>query len=178
MTLLVVLTLTFALITRLALLFKAAPDIGWNSSLVASFGWGLLYDLGESAWCVLPLALLLAVLPAGWFEHRLGRALAHAAGKPFHFFLMTTSNHRPFTFPAGRIDLASKTSGRDGGVKYTDYAIGKFIAESAKKPWFKNTIFAIVADHCASAAGAAISSLGSPPLVATPVPAAMATPAS
>ena len=79
----------------------------------------------------------------------------HAAGKPFHFFLMTTSNHRPFTFPDGRIDLPSKTSGRAGGVRYTDYAIGKFIADSAAKPWFKNTIFVIVADHCASSAGRA-----------------------
>ncbi len=79
----------------------------------------------------------------------------HAAGTPFHFFLMTTSNHRPFTFPEGRIDLPSKTSGRAGGVRYTDYAIGKFIADSAQKPWFKNTIFVIVADHCASSAGRA-----------------------
>ncbi len=79
----------------------------------------------------------------------------HAAGKPFHFFLMTTSNHRPFTFPDGRIDLPSKTAGRAGAVKYTDYAIGKFIADSAQKPWFKNTIFVIVADHCASSAGRA-----------------------
>ena len=76
-----------------------------------------------------------------------------AAGKPFHFFVMTTSNHRPFTYPEGKIDLPSKVSGRAGGVKYTDYAIGQLIRESATKPWFKNTIFVIVADHCASSAG-------------------------
>lgn len=76
-----------------------------------------------------------------------------AAGKPFHFFLMTTSNHRPFTFPDGRIDLPSKTSGRDGGVKYTDYAIDKFLADASTKPWFKHTVFVIIADHCAESAG-------------------------
>lgn len=76
-----------------------------------------------------------------------------AAGKPFHFFVMTTSNHRPYTFPEGRIDLPSKTSGRAGAVKYTDYAIGKFLRDAADKPWFKNTVFVIVADHCASSAG-------------------------
>lgn len=75
------------------------------------------------------------------------------AGKPFHFFLMTTSNHRPYTYPDGRIDLPSKTSGRRGAVKYTDYAIGRFIREASDKPWFKNTVFVIVADHCASVAG-------------------------
>ncbi len=76
-----------------------------------------------------------------------------ASGKPFHFFVMTTSNHRPYTFPEGRIDLPSKISGRAGAVKYTDYAIGKFIRDASTKPWFKNTVFVIVADHCASSAG-------------------------
>jgi phosphoglycerol transferase MdoB-like AlkP superfamily enzyme len=76
-----------------------------------------------------------------------------AAGKPFHYFVMTTSNHRPYTFPEGRIDLPSKVSGRPGAVKYTDFAIGQFIRDAGKKPWFKNTVFVIVADHCASSAG-------------------------
>jgi phosphoglycerol transferase MdoB-like AlkP superfamily enzyme len=78
---------------------------------------------------------------------------SHASGKPFHYFVMTTSNHRPYTFPEGRIDLPSKISGRAGAVKYTDYAIGKLIRDASTKPWFKNTIFVIVADHCASSAG-------------------------
>ena len=76
-----------------------------------------------------------------------------AARKPFHFFVMTTSNHRPFNYPDGRIDLPSKIAGRKGAVKYTDYAIGKLIEEASTKPWFKNTVFVIVADHCASVAG-------------------------
>jgi phosphoglycerol transferase MdoB-like AlkP superfamily enzyme len=73
--------------------------------------------------------------------------------KPFHFFVMTTSNHSPFTFPNGKIDLPSKISERRGGVKYSDYAIGKFLKNAAEKPWFENTVFIIVADHCASSAG-------------------------
>ena len=76
----------------------------------------------------------------------------YAAGKPFFAHIMTTSNHRPFTYPEGRIDIPSKT-GRAGAVKYTDYAIGKFISEAEKQPWFADTIFIIVADHCASSAG-------------------------
>ncbi len=73
-------------------------------------------------------------------------------GKPFYHFVMTTSNHRPFTYPAGGIDIPSGT-GRDGAVKYTDYAIGKFLGEARKKAWFANTIFIFIADHCASSAG-------------------------
>ena len=78
---------------------------------------------------------------------------SHAKGKSFHHFIMTTSNHRPFTYPDGKIDLPSKTSGRRGGVKYTDYAIGELIKQASTKPWFSNTLFVIVADHCAGSAG-------------------------
>jgi len=67
-------------------------------------------------------------------------------------FIMTTSNHRPYDFPDGRIDMPSH-SGRDAAVKYTDFAIGKFIDDAKKKPWFNNTIFVVVADHCASSSG-------------------------
>ena len=77
---------------------------------------------------------------------------AHAAGKPFLAQIMTTSNHRPYTYPDGRIDIASP-GGRSGAVKYTDYAIGHFIDQARNKPWFADTLFVIVADHCASAAG-------------------------
>ena len=76
---------------------------------------------------------------------------AFATGKPFHHFVMTTSNHRPFGFPAGCIDRP--TGQREGAVKYTDYAIGKFLEAARAKPWFTNTLFVIVGDHCASAAG-------------------------
>ncbi len=72
--------------------------------------------------------------------------------KPFFSFVMTTSNHRPYTYPNGKIDIPSHT-GRNGGVKYTDFAIAKFIKEAKKKPWFNNTIFIIVADHNGGSAG-------------------------
>jgi len=78
---------------------------------------------------------------------------AYENKKPFFQFVMTTSNHRPFTYPEGKIDLPSKISGRSGAVKYTDFAIGQFIREASTHPWFNNTIFVIVADHCASSAG-------------------------
>jgi phosphoglycerol transferase MdoB-like AlkP superfamily enzyme len=72
--------------------------------------------------------------------------------RPFFAQIMTTSNHRPFTYPDNRIDIPSPGK-RSGAVKYTDYAIGKFIEDAKKEPWFADTLFVIVADHCASAAG-------------------------
>ncbi len=72
--------------------------------------------------------------------------------KPFFFHLMTTSNHRPYTYPDNKIDIPSG-DGRYGAVKYTDFAIKRFINWSKNKPWFKNTLFVILADHCAGSAG-------------------------
>ena len=77
--------------------------------------------------------------------------LSYATGKPFHHFVMTTSNHRPYTWPVGKID--PKLINREGGVAYTDHAIGAFLKAAQSKPWFKDTLFVIVADHCASVAG-------------------------
>ncbi|OMQ09026.1 alkaline phosphatase family protein [[Flexibacter] sp. ATCC 35103] len=73
--------------------------------------------------------------------------------KPFFNHIMTVSNHRPFTYPNNKIDIPGDIKSRDGGVKYTDYALRKFFAMASKQPWFKNTVFVIVADHCASSAG-------------------------
>jgi phosphoglycerol transferase MdoB-like AlkP superfamily enzyme len=76
----------------------------------------------------------------------------YARQQPFLLQLMTTSNHRPYTYPDNRIDIKSG-NGRDGAVKYTDYAIGQFLDQARKKPWFDNTIFVFVADHTAGSAG-------------------------
>lgn len=94
---------------------------------------------------------------------------SHAAGTRFFTHVMTVSNHRPYTYPPGRIFppglgpqetlVAGHTLGnyieqtREAGVKYTDYAIGKFIEAAKTRPWFNDTLFVFVADHTASAAG-------------------------
>jgi phosphoglycerol transferase MdoB-like AlkP superfamily enzyme len=72
--------------------------------------------------------------------------------QPFFNFVMTTSNHRPYTYPDNAIDIPSGTS-REGAVKYTDYALRKMFEKAKDKPWYKNTVFIIIADHCASSAG-------------------------
>lgn len=76
----------------------------------------------------------------------------YAKQQPFLLQVMTTSNHRPYTYPDNRIDIKSG-NGRDGAVKYTDYAIGQFLDQARQKPWFDNTIFVFVADHTAGSAG-------------------------
>lgn len=78
--------------------------------------------------------------------------LSYAGNKAFFSFVLTTSNHRPYTYPENKIDIPSG-SGRDGAIKYSDFAIGEFLKEARKKPWFKDTVFVFASDHNASVAG-------------------------
>lgn len=77
----------------------------------------------------------------------------HGGGTPFFAHIMTTSNHRPYTFPTGRVNFPQGK--RDSAVAYTDWAIGDFIRRARSKPWFTDTVFVITADHCASSGGIA-----------------------
>lgn len=81
----------------------------------------------------------------------------HADGKPFFSIVMTTSNHKPFTFRPGleQFGIPESGGGRKAGVKYADYAIGYFLREAEKQPWFDDTIFVVVADHGARVYGKA-----------------------
>lgn len=100
----------------------------------------------------IPFENVWGVADEALFSNALDALDRSEAGKPFFAHIMTTSNHRPFTYPDGRIDIPSP-GGRKGAVKYTDYAIGRFIEEAKSRPWFDDTLFVIVADHCASVAG-------------------------
>lgn len=73
--------------------------------------------------------------------------------KPFFNHIMSVSNHRPFTYPDGKIDIPSNKKSRIGGVKYTDYALKQFFEMAKTQSWYSNTVFVIVADHCASSSG-------------------------
>lgn len=76
----------------------------------------------------------------------------HANNKePVLQIILTTTNHRPFTFPEGRIN--EPQGKRESVVKYTDWAINDFIEKAKCKTWFDNTVFVILADHNALAAG-------------------------
>lgn len=78
---------------------------------------------------------------------------SYSNGQIFFHQLMTVSHHRPYTYPEGRVVIPPAIKRREGALQYTDYAIGDFLAKARQKPWFSNTLFVIVADHCASSAG-------------------------
>jgi len=77
---------------------------------------------------------------------------SHAAGRPF-FQHGDDHVEPPSVHLPGRKDRHPLHTGREGGVKYADYAIGRFLERASKEAWFHDTLFVIVADHCAGSAG-------------------------
>src|SRR5256885_5879872 len=57
------------------------------------------------------------------------------AGKPFLATIMSVSNHKPYTYPKGRIpedpDVPKRT--RNKAVKYSDWCLGKFFQDARKE---------------------------------------------
>jgi len=80
------------------------------------------------------------------------RAL-HQTGKPFLTTFMTVSNHRPFTYPTGRIPEDPKAHWRDHAVRYADWALGDFFERARKEAFWTNTVFVVIADHGARVYG-------------------------
>lgn len=83
------------------------------------------------------------------YKHAVGYfdQLASSSQQPFLSFVLSTSNHKPFTFPPGIPGVPEKGGGREAGVRYADYAIGKFFELAKTRPWFSNTIVVVIADH-------------------------------
>lgn len=72
----------------------------------------------------------------------------HQSGQPFFTLAFSSSNHAPFEFPEGRITLYEQPKATDNNaVKYADYAIGEFFKKAKNSPYWKDTVFLIVADH-------------------------------
>ena len=73
---------------------------------------------------------------------------------PFFGLILTTTGHSPFEFPDGRIELFEQPKEtQNNAIKYADYALGKFFDAAKKEPYYKNTLFLVIADHSARLQG-------------------------
>jgi phosphoglycerol transferase MdoB-like AlkP superfamily enzyme len=84
------------------------------------------------------------------------RALAEfdrleALQKPFFATLLTVSNHRPYTYPLGRIPETTPT--RANAVKYADWALGRFFQSAKSHRFYDRTLFVVMGDHGARVYG-------------------------
>lgn len=72
----------------------------------------------------------------------------HQQKKPFFSLIFTSSNHEPFEFPDGRIELHEEPKNRvNNSVKYADWAMGQFFNKAKQSAYWQDTLFLIVADH-------------------------------
>lgn len=78
----------------------------------------------------------------------------HARGRRFFGTVLSVSNHKPYTYPPGRIDLDPQRRRREHAVKYADWALGQFFEKAKTHAFFKNTVFVIIGDHGARVYGA------------------------
>ena len=74
-------------------------------------------------------------------------------GQPFFATVLSVSNHKPFTYPKGKIPEDPDQRRRENAVKYSDFALGQFFRAAKKEAFWTNTIFAVVADHGARVYG-------------------------
>jgi phosphoglycerol transferase MdoB-like AlkP superfamily enzyme len=79
------------------------------------------------------------------------RALSQT-NKPFFATILSVSNHKPYTYPRGRIP-ENPNGTRDHVVKYTDWCLGQFFKAAKQEAFWTNTIFVVVADHGARVYG-------------------------
>lgn len=68
-------------------------------------------------------------------------------GQPAFLAMLTVSNHRPYTYPEGRIAKDPNAKTRTNAATYADWAFGNFVDRARGKPWFDNTVFVFIGDH-------------------------------
>jgi phosphoglycerol transferase MdoB-like AlkP superfamily enzyme len=73
--------------------------------------------------------------------------------KPFCATVLTVSNHKPYTYPTGRIAEDPLKKKREHAVKYSDWCLGEFFKAVKNEPYWTNTVFCVVADHGARVYG-------------------------
>ena len=73
----------------------------------------------------------------------------YSKGEKFVTVMFSTSNHSPFDFPEGKIDLIENVEKKSvkNAIKYADFSIGAFIDQARKEEYYKDTIFVIASDH-------------------------------
>ncbi|QIM50115.1 LTA synthase family protein [Pusillimonas sp. DMV24BSW_D] len=65
----------------------------------------------------------------------------------------TVTNHSPWEYPAGRIDVQGDPATVENTVRYSDWALGAFFEKAKESTYWDNTLFLIVADHDARVGG-------------------------
>jgi phosphoglycerol transferase MdoB-like AlkP superfamily enzyme len=72
----------------------------------------------------------------------------NSMNQPFFASLFTLSTHSPWDQPYEKpLEWGDNEREWINAALYTDHALGMFFQQAKKSPWYKNTLFILVADH-------------------------------
>ena len=81
--------------------------------------------------------------------------LSNRGDQPFFSLVFSSSNHKPFEIPAGKVETRTGPEGpREMAVAYADYALGRFLDMARASNYWDNTVFLVVSDHNSRVKGA------------------------
>ncbi len=69
-------------------------------------------------------------------------------GQPFFTLVFSTSNHPPYDFPDGHIELYEQPKmTANNAARYADFAVGSYLETAGKSGYWHDSVFMVVADH-------------------------------
>lgn len=86
--------------------------------------------------------------------NKLHQLLGQDKEQPTLTLAFSVSNHSPWEYPAGRIQVEGDPATVENTVRYADWAIGDFFKKARESDYWDNTVFLIVADHDSRVGGA------------------------
>lgn len=87
---------------------------------------------------------------------KLHDVLEAAGDTPVCTLAFSVSNHSPWEYPSGRIDVQGNPATVQNTVRYADWALGNFFEKARTSDYWDNTVFLIVADHDSRVGGASL----------------------
>jgi phosphoglycerol transferase MdoB-like AlkP superfamily enzyme len=81
--------------------------------------------------------------------------LSAMGDQPFFSLVFSSSNHKPFEIPAGKVATREGPDApREMAVNYADYALGRYLELARASNYWDNTVFLVVSDHNSRVKGA------------------------
>ncbi|MDN5843546.1 MAG: LTA synthase family protein, partial [Alcaligenaceae bacterium] len=85
---------------------------------------------------------------------KLDALLSAPPDQPTFTLAFSVSNHSPWEYPAGRIQVDGDPATVQNTVRYADWSIGQFFEKAKASDYWRDTLFLVVADHDSRVFGA------------------------
>lgn len=86
--------------------------------------------------------------------NKLHALLSAPPDHPTFTLAFSVSNHSPWEYPAGRIQVDGDPATVENTVRYADWALGDFFERAKASDYWKDTVFLVAADHDSRVFGA------------------------